>query len=113
MKRLKTGKNLLSEAVENGEIVKAQKLIRHWDKLANEMFVELEKATLIHQHMLTGNTVLIKADGTLINSDSLTGTKSIELDPWLLISLQKLKEVFGDEIHKFIEIADSPENPLA
>lgn len=105
--RLKKGQEMLAESIEKNELLQAQKVIRFWNKVANEMFVEMETATLLHQHILTGNTVMIRPNGTLIKVEELAATTdAIEMDPWLLISMEKLKFVFGDEIHKILEIKD-------
>lgn len=102
--RLHKGSKMLEEAINTREMLQAEKVIKHWEKLANELFVELEIATLIHQQNLTGNSIVAKADGTPIKVEDIMDTKSIEVDPWTLISLEKLKSVFGEDVHKFIEI---------
>lgn len=105
--RLKKGKDMLDDAVRKGDFVQAQKVIRHWSKLADETFLELEVATLLHQFILTGNTVLIKPNGKSIKVEDLAQTTdAIEMDPWLLISMEKLKTVFGDEVYDILEIKD-------
>lgn len=109
--RLKKGKDMLDEAVRNNKLVDAQKIIRHWNKVANEIFMELEIATLLHQHILTGNTVLIRPNGKAVKVEDISKTTdTIEMDPWLLISMEKLKSIFGDDIHNILEIQNKGEN---
>lgn len=108
--RLKKGKDMLNEAVRKNEFVNAQKIIEHWNKVANSMFLELEIATLLHQHILTGNSVVLRADGKIIKVEDIAKTtETIELDPWLLISMEKLKAVFGDDLHNVLEITNGEE----
>lgn len=102
--RLHKGSKMLEEAVRARETLQAEKIIKHWERLANELFVELEIATLIHQHNFTGNSVVLKADGTPIKVEAIMVTQPVDLDPWTLISLEKLKAVFGEDLHNFIEI---------
>lgn len=104
LNRLKKGSSMLHAAMSKNDIIQAQKILRHWEKLANEMFVELETATLIHQHLLTGNNVLLKPDGTLVKIEELADMNNIEMDPWLLLSLEKLKFIFGEEIKEHLTI---------
>jgi hypothetical protein len=106
MARLEKGWKMLEQASSNGEVLKAVKLIRLWQKLSREMFYEQEKSALIHQQFLTGNSVLVRADGSLISKEDIMGNEAIEVDPWLLLSLEKLKAVFGDDIHNFINIKE-------
>lgn len=109
--RLKKGKVMLDEAVRKNEFVNAQRIINHWNKVANEAFMELEIATLLHQHILTGNTVVIRPNGKGVKVEDLAKTMdTIEMDPWLLISMEKLKAVFGDELHDMLEIKIEGEN---
>lgn len=103
--RLKKGIDILDSSVQKNDLITAQKAIRQWNRIANEMFMELEIATLLHQHILTGNTVLIRSNGTMVKLEDISETTdTIEMDPWLLISMEKLKTVFGDELHKMLEI---------
>jgi hypothetical protein len=102
--RLLNGLKMLDNAVEKSELLQAQKIIKLWDKIANELFVELEIATLIHQSNLTGNKVVVKADGTLIKVEEFMSTEAVEIDPWTLLLMEKLKSVFGDDLHNFITI---------
>jgi hypothetical protein len=105
--RLNKGSRMLSDAVRNNEYAKAQKILSLWDQLSKELFAELEIATLLHQHMLTGNQVLLKSDGrTLIKLEDVADTNAFELDPWTLISLEKLVTVFGPEVKNVIEFKD-------
>jgi hypothetical protein len=103
--RLNKGSKMLEEAILSRETLQAEKIIRHWEKLARELFVELEIATLIHQQNLTGNSVVAKADGTPIKIEEIMDTKPVDIDPWTLISLEKLKTVFGEDVHNFIKIS--------
>jgi hypothetical protein len=108
--RLEKGKKMLEEAMRQNELLTAQKILRTWNKLANEMFLELEMATLLHQSIITGNKVLVRANGRYVKFEELANSETIELDPWLLLSLEKLKYVFGDDIHDILEIHDTPVN---
>lgn len=104
--RLSKGKRMLEEAVGNNQLVEAHKVIRLWDQIANQLYVELEIATLLHQHMLTGNQVLVRPNGTFVKLEELVETEGMELDPWTLLSMEKLKTVFGDDIHQLIHIEE-------
>lgn len=105
LNRLKKGKDMLDSAVKDNNFVEAQKIIRHWSKVADEAFMEIEIATLLHQHILTGNTVLIKPNGKIVKVEEIAKTTdAIEMDPWLLISMEKLKNVFGEDLHDVLEI---------
>lgn len=106
LKRLKKGKMMLEKAIKEKEFIEAQDIIRLWDKLASEVFVELETATLIHQQLLTGSKVLIKSDGTVVGIEEIMNSDVQEVDPWTLLSLEKLKSVFGDDIDKYLEIKE-------
>lgn len=108
--RLNKGSKMIEEYLGNGEYLEAQKAIRHWAKLSKELFKHMETATLLHQYQLTDNSVLLQANGTLIKVEDLVDPQGIELDPFTLISLDMLKNVFGDDIHNFINIEANPPN---
>lgn len=108
LNRLKKGSKMLDEALDKNEYLQAQKVIRHWEKLSKDLFTELEIATLTHQFILTGNQFLIKSDGTLIAQKEMVNQETLEIDPWTLISLEKLKAVFGDEVNEFLVIEEKP-----
>lgn len=110
--RLGKGSRMLDEAIQTNRFADAQKIIRHWDKVAKELFLELEIATLLHQHMLTGNQVLLKSDGKrLIKLEDIADKNTFDLDPWTLISLEKLVTVFGPDIKNIVEIVEERTNP--
>lgn len=107
--RLNKGSKLLENAVKGNKFVEAQKLVRQWDKLSKELFVELETATILHQHMLTGNQVLLRSDGkSLVKLEDITDPTKDKLDPWTLLSLEKLVAVFGPEVKNIIEFVEEP-----
>jgi hypothetical protein len=107
--RLNKGSQLLETAVRGNKFVEAQKLVRQWDKVSRELFTELELATILHQHMLTGNQVLLRSDGrSLVKVEDITDQSVFELDPWTLLSLEKLVTVFGPEVKNIIEFVDEP-----
>ena len=107
--RLHKGKRMLDEAVRKQEYVKSQEIIHLWKSVAEELFVELEIATLIHQSIMTGNKVVGRADASLVKFEDLADPDNIEMDPWTLLSLEKIKGVFGDDVHQFIELKPSDE----
>lgn len=110
--RLNKGSKMLESAIEENRFAEAQKIIRHWDKVSKELFLELEIATLLHQHMLTGNQVLLRSDGkSLTKLEDLVDKNSFQLDPWTLLSLEKLVTIFGMDVKNIIEFADEQENP--
>jgi hypothetical protein len=59
--------------------------------------------------MLTGNQVLLRSDGrSLVKVEDITDQSVFELDPWTLLSLEKLVTVFGPEVKNIIEFVDEP-----
>jgi hypothetical protein len=110
LQRLRKGSKLLDETLNSDQLVEARKIIRHWEKVGNELFVELEIVTLIHQHLLTGNQVLIKADGTFLKIEDVIDKDALEIDPWTLLCMEKLKTIFGEDFKQFVKL-DVQETP--
>lgn len=107
--RLTKGSGMLKEAIDQNQFLQAQQIIRNWEKLSNEALVQLEIATLLHQHMLTGNQVLLKSDGrNLIKVEDLADMNAVHLDPWTLLSMEKLVSVFGESVKDIIEFQQDP-----
>lgn len=109
--RLHKGTNMLNKAYQDNDTVQMQNIIRTWMKVSKELYTELEISTLIHQQFMTGNKVVLRGDGSLASVSDMVDPETVELDPWLLISMEKLKEVFGDDIHQFLEIKENDEPP--
>lgn len=104
LNRLKKGSKMMDENIKNNQVLEAQRIIRHWQKLSEQLFTQLEMATILHQQMLSGYSVVIRADGTLAKVEDIVDTSITELDAWTLLSMEKLKYVFGDDIKSFINI---------
>lgn len=104
LNRLKKGSKMMDDNIKNNQMLEAQKIIRHWQTLSEKLFTELELATVIHQQMLSGYSVVIRADGTIAKIEDIVDTSITELDPWTLLSMEKLKYIFGDDIKSFINI---------
>ena len=102
--RLTKGRDIYKAALEQRDYAKVGEVLWLWLDLSNKMLRELELATLSHQFILTGNSVLIQANGKPIKSEEIVKEGTFGLDPYLLLSMRMLKEVFGDDLHDFIEI---------
>ena len=80
-----------------GQVINTKEAMGLWLEISKEMFTHLEMVTLIHQQLLTGNSVVVRADGSLEKVEDIMDMNPDEFDPWLLYSISKLHEVFGDE----------------
>lgn len=105
--RLKKGKTKIKEALDKREIVRAVKLLDLWDEVSSNLFEELEKVILIHQHYAMNKSLVVRSDGTLVKiEDLINGNPEdyVEVDPFILTTIEKLKGVFGDDVHDLLDI---------
>lgn len=112
LNRLKKGSSMLQTAISNREMVNAWKIIRTWQMVSESLFTQLELATIIHQQYLTGNSVVVKSNGRLEKVENIMDMNPSEIDPWTLLTIQKMHEIFGEEYKEFMEIkrGESPIN---
>lgn len=106
LNRLKKGSSMLEEAVEKGETVNAKKIIELWEVISKELFTHLEIATLIHQQYITGNSVVVKSDGSLRKVEQIMDMNPSDVEGWTLLTIEKLQEIFGQDYMNFLEIKE-------
>lgn len=111
LNRLKKGSAMLEESARTGETVMTRKIIKTWAVVSAELFTHLELATIIHQQYLTGNSVVIRSNGTFEKVEDIMDMEPEEMDAWSLLTIQKLYEVFGDDYKNMLEIK-TKENPV-
>ena len=104
LSRLTRGADMYKRSLEERDYAKVGEILWLWHDVSRKMLKELELATLSHQFILSGSSVLVQANGRPIKAEEIVQDGTFELDPFLLMSMRMLKDVFGEEIHDFIEI---------
>lgn len=110
LNRLKKGIAIINKTYNDGEVIKTKQAMELWLQVSSELFTHLEMITLIHQQILTGNSVVVRADGSLDKVEDIMDMDPKDFDPWMLYSISKLYEIFGDEYKDILEI--KMENPV-
>ena len=111
LNRLKKGIAVMEKTYNDGQIINTKEAMELWMELSKQMFTHLELVTLIHQQILTGNSVVVRADGSLEKVEDIMDMDPKEFDPWLLYSISKLYEVFGEDYKQLVEIKNQ-KNPI-
>lgn len=108
--RLKKGGAMLDNAFKNDQISESRKIIHQWLNLSKQLFTELEMIMILQQSAMLGKNIAINSSGRLVDIEHVTDKEHMELDPWTLLTLEKLHYIFGDDLQELIEIKN--ENPL-
>lgn len=106
LRRLANGDQYISSAMKKGNIIDASKGVRLFLKYAREMQDHLEQALFIHEMLTAERTVLVTKDGKPVKAEEvLEGIDEYEvLTPFTLTSIEKMKEVFGEDYFTILEI---------
>ena len=107
--RLYRGHKMLEDAYKQKSLAQAFEIIEHYGRVSKELITKLEEAAILQQFCITGATTFITREGRPVGVDSFLDPSYTEADPWSLMSLQLLKETFGEDVHSFVRFAD-PQN---
>lgn len=102
--RLEKGQNMLQSAVQGREISKAVELAKLFNEVALEVNNLLENAQFMHETLTTGKTTVLNRKGKPVTTMQFNPNEHQVVDLWTLKSVQRLKEVFGEENIKDFEI---------
>lgn len=104
--RMKNGQEFIDKSMRGANIIEASKGVRLYNKYAEEAFHHLERALFIHEFLTTGAGVVISRDGKAVKVEDIVDDKDgiRMVDPWTLRSVEKLKEVFGEDFITFVDL---------
>ena len=108
--RLHKGMKMMNKALEANDLMQAKKLMDRWYTVAQNAYYKIELATLIHQHYITKNSVVVSGSGQPVDIKNTMDPDNVELDPWTLQTLVYLKELFGEDVHSLITIEADNQN---
>lgn len=105
LERLRNGEEYITNALSRGSIVDASKGVRLYTTLTREAYDRLEKALFIHEFLTTGAGIMINREGRPIRAEDVVENMDeiTMVNPNTLKSVQKLKEIFGEDFIKFVE----------
>lgn len=110
LNRLKKGSRMIKAALKDKNIADARKMIDLWVQYSDQMVDHLELATVIHQHYMTGNSVVL-TNGRLSKVEDIMDMDPEAVEFWELYSVMKMHEIFGDDYKNFVEVEEG-ESPV-
>lgn len=110
LNRLKKGSRMIKAAMRDSKMVDARKMMELWVQYSDQMVDYLELATVIHQHYMTGNSVVL-TNGKLSKVEDIMDMDPEDVEFWELYSVMKMHELFGDDYKKFVEVEEG-ESPI-
>ncbi|MED4068706.1 hypothetical protein [Priestia megaterium] len=110
LNRLKKGSRMIKGAMKDKKMADARKMMDLWVQYSDQMVDFLELATVIHQHYMTGNSVVL-TNGKLSKVEDIMDMDPEGVEFWELYSVMKMHEIFGDDYKNFVEVEEG-ESPL-
>lgn len=104
--RMNKGEKIIKKSYEEKSIALSFEAIRLYGTLARELFALLEQALMFSEYSATGRTIMITREGKAINI-APQAEGEVEIDPWSLLTMEKLRAVFGDEVENMIEFKEA------
>ena len=107
--RLNKGVGYIDRTLGNGNVVDSAKAARLFRDIAEETTKLIEDSLFIHEFLTTGATVLVTRQGKPVKAESVIGDNLHDytfVNAFTVSSVEKLKEVFGEDYIKFIEIVN-------
>lgn len=110
LNRLKKGSRMIKAALKDKNIADTRKMMDLWVQYSDQMVDHLELATVIHQHYMTGNSVVL-TNGRLSKVEDIMDMDPEAVEFWELYSVMKMHEIFGDDYKNFVEVEEG-ESPV-
>lgn len=110
LNRLKKGSRMIKTAMKKKKTADARQMMDLWVQYSDKMVDYLELATIIHQHYMTGNSVVL-TNGKLSKVEDIMDMDPEGVEFWELYSVMKMHELFGDDYKNFVEVEEG-ESPI-
>lgn len=110
LNRLKKGSRMIKAAMKKKKTADARQMMDLWVQYSDKMVDYLELATVIHQHYMTGNSVVL-TNGKLSKVEDIMDMDPEGVEFWELYSVMKMHELFGDDYKNFVEVEEG-ESPV-
>jgi len=110
LNRLKKGSRMIKAAMKKKKTADARQMMDLWVQYSDKMVDYLELATVIHQHYMTGNSVVL-TNGKLSKVEDIMAMDPEDVEFWELYSVMKMHELFGDDYKNFVEVEEG-ESPV-